>query len=93
MTLTMRLTGLAHGVYEDAMDYSVFAGAWNIGRIYGRRGCSDAVRFFWSLHGVVLTRPPEIHTDGHAPTLDMAKARLKRSWDRRLAWSERTEAE
>ena len=55
----MRLTGLAHGVYEDAMDYSVFAGAWNIGRIYGRRGCSDAVRFFWSLHGVVLTRPPE----------------------------------
>ena len=42
MTLTMRLTGLAHGVYEDAMDYSVFAGAWNIGRIYERRGCSDA---------------------------------------------------
>ena len=74
----MRLTGLAHGVYEDAMDYSVFAGAWNIGRIYGRRGCSDAVRFFWSLHGVVLTRPPEIYTDGHEPTLDMAKARLKR---------------
>ena len=36
MTLTMRLTGLAHGVYEDAMDYSVFAGAWNIGRIYER---------------------------------------------------------
>jgi hypothetical protein len=89
----MRLTGLAHGVYEDAMDYSVFAGAWNIGRIYERRGCSGAVRFFWSLHGVVLTRPPEIHTDGHEPTLDMAKARLKRSWDRWLAWSERTEAE
>ena len=93
MALTMRPTGLGHGVYEDAIDYSVFAGAWNIGRIYERRGVSDAVRFFWSLHGVVLTRPVELHTDGHEPTLEMAKARLKRNWDRWLEWSERTEAE
>ena len=56
MTLTMRPTGLGHGVYKDAVDYAVFSGAWNIGRIYERRGFSDAVRFFWSLHGVVLTR-------------------------------------
>ena len=49
--------------------------------------------FFWSLHGVVLTRPPDIHTDGHEPTLEMAKARLKRSWDRWLEWSERALAE
>ena len=48
----------------------------------------DAVRFFWSLHGVVLTRPPEIHTDGYEPTLDSAKARLKRSWERWLEWSD-----
>jgi hypothetical protein len=52
MALTMRPTGLGHGVYTDCIDYSVFAGAWNIGRIYERRGFSDAVRFFWSLHGV-----------------------------------------
>jgi len=64
-----------------------------VGRIYERRGFSDAVRFFWSLHGVVLTRPPDTHTDGHEPILEMAKARLKRSWDRWLEWSERTEAE
>jgi hypothetical protein len=93
MALTMRPTGLGHGVYADAIDYSVFADAWNIGRIYERRGVSDAVRFFWSLHGVVLTRPVELHTDGHKPTLEMAKARLKRNWDRWLEWSERTEAE
>jgi hypothetical protein len=93
MTLTMRPTGLGHGVYKDAIDYAVFRGAWNIGRIYERRGFSDAVRFFWSLHGVVLTRPPDTHTDGHEPILEMAKARLKRSWDRWLEWSERTEAE
>ena len=54
MTLTMRPTGLGHGVYKDAIDYAVFSGAWNVGRIYERRGFSDAVRFFWSLHGVVL---------------------------------------
>jgi hypothetical protein len=48
-----------------------------IGRIYERNGFPDAVRFFWSLHGVVLTRPPGIHTDGHAPTLDDAVTRLE----------------
>jgi hypothetical protein len=30
----MRPTGLGHGVYKDAIDYAVFSGAWNIGRIY-----------------------------------------------------------
>jgi hypothetical protein len=53
MPLTMRPTGLGHGVYKDDIDYSVFSGVWLIGRIYERRGFSDAVRFFWSLHGVV----------------------------------------
>ena len=81
MALTMRPTGLGHGVYADAIDYSVFAGAWNIGRIYERRGVSDAVRFFWSLHGVVLTRPPSVHTYGHAPTLEEAKEQFQKSWD------------
>jgi hypothetical protein len=46
MTLTMRATGLGHGVYKASIDYSIFAGAWNIGRIYERRGFSVAVRFF-----------------------------------------------
>jgi len=58
MTLTMRPTGLGHGVYKDAVDYAVFSGDWNIGRIYERRGFSDAVRFFWSLHGVVASAAP-----------------------------------
>ena len=93
MPLKLRPTGLGHGVYKDSIDYGVFSGDWNIGRIYERRGFPDAVRFFWSLHGVVLTRPPDIHTDGHEPTREMAKARLNRGWDRWLEWSERTGAE
>ena len=93
MALTMRPTGLGQGVYKDSIDYSVFSGAWMIGRIYERKGFSDAVRFFWSLHGVVLTRPPGIHTDGHAAHPRGAKARFKSNWVRWLEWSERVEAE
>ena len=56
MALTMRPTGLGHGVYKDDIDFSVFSGEWEIGRIYERRGFPDDVRFVWSLYGVVLTR-------------------------------------
>jgi hypothetical protein len=38
MPLTIRPPGLGHGVYKDAIDYSIFAGEWNIGRIYEVRG-------------------------------------------------------
>jgi predicted RNase H-like HicB family nuclease len=63
-----------------------------IGRIYERNGFPDAVRFFWSLHGVALTRPPSVHTDGHAPTLEEAKAQFQKSWDVWKAWAKMEEA-
>jgi hypothetical protein len=34
MPLTMRPSGLGHGVYKDSIDYSVFSREWLIGRIY-----------------------------------------------------------
>ncbi len=46
MPLTMRPTGLGHGVYKDIIDYGVFGGEWGIGRIYERRGFPDDVRFY-----------------------------------------------
>ena len=49
MPLTMRPTGLGHGVYKDSIDYGVFSGEWQIGRIYERRGFPDDVRWSWSL--------------------------------------------
>jgi hypothetical protein len=61
--------------------------AWQIGRIYERRGFADAVRWSWSLYGVVLTRPPGINTDGHAATLEAAKAEFGASWKQWLAWA------
>jgi hypothetical protein len=42
-TLTMRPTGLGHDVYKDAIDYGVFGGDWNTGRIYERHGFSTDV--------------------------------------------------
>jgi hypothetical protein len=67
-----------HGIYKDSIDYSVFRGDWLIGRIYERKGFPDDVRFFWSLHGVVLTRPPDIRTDGHTPSHSPNATRLVR---------------
>ena len=87
------LTNRPHGIYNDAVDFRGFSGGWAIGRIYERKGFGDAVRYFWSLHGVVPTRPSGIHTDGHEPTLEMAKARRKRSWVRWLEWAARVQME
>ena len=87
MPLKMRPIGLGSGAYKDNVDYNVFSGEWLIGRIYERNGFPDEVRFFWSLHGVVLTRPPSIHTDGTPANREGAKAQFQKSWDARKAWA------
>jgi hypothetical protein len=46
MALTMRPTGVGHGVYKDGIDYGIFSGDWLIGRIYRRKGFPNDVRFF-----------------------------------------------
>jgi hypothetical protein len=44
MPLKLRPTDLGSGVYKGSIDYSVFSGAWQIGRIYERRGFPENVR-------------------------------------------------
>jgi hypothetical protein len=34
----MRPAGLSSGIDQDRVDYTVFCGKWNIGRIYERHG-------------------------------------------------------
>jgi hypothetical protein len=87
MPLKLRPTGLGSGAYASSVDYEVVSGAWVIGRIYERKDLADDVRFFWSLHGIVLTRPTGIHTDGYAPTLEEAKAQFQKSWDAWKVWA------
>ena len=66
MALKLRATGLGSGIDKDRPDYTVFTGEWLIGRIYERHGFPDNVRCSGLLHGVVLTQPPSVHTDGTA---------------------------
>jgi hypothetical protein len=91
MALKLRATGLGSGIDKDRPDYTVFTGEWLIGRIYERHGFPDNVRFFWSLHGVVLTQPPSVHTDGTAANLEEAKAQFQKSWDTWKAWAKMEE--
>jgi hypothetical protein len=92
MALKLRPTGLGSGAGQDDPDFVVYSGEWQIGRIYERRGFPDDVRWVWSLYGVVLTRPPDIHTDGAAATLEAAKVEFGASWKQWKAWAKLEEA-
>jgi hypothetical protein len=69
MPLTMRPTGLSSPIDRHLMDYTVYSGEWPVGRIYGERGSAQDQRWFWSLFGI-LANPPDMHTNGRAPTLE-----------------------
>ena len=78
MALTMRPTGLGHGVYADAIDYNVFSGEWCIGRIYENRSSPADLRWFWSLDA--LGKPETLRASNRAATLEAAKAEFEASW-------------
>jgi hypothetical protein len=86
MPLTMRPTGLASPINKDRQDYTIYSGAWAVGRIYEERGELDHMRWFWSLYGVV-GRPPKVHMNDHAPTLEEAKTQFEAAWRQWLAWA------
>ena len=72
MPLTMRPTGLGHGVYKDVPDYSVFCGDWCIGRIYETRTGPESLRWFWALHAP--SKPGSMRTSNQVATLDCQSA-------------------
>ena len=45
------------------------------------------------MHGIVLTRPPRIRTNGSAASLEEAKAEFQKSWDAWKAWAKLEETE
>ena len=47
-----------------------------MGRIYEQRGGPDHIRWCWSLYGI-FGKPAYMRADGHAATLDEAKAQLE----------------
>jgi hypothetical protein len=73
MPLTMRPTGLGAGIDKDRLDYTVYCGGWDDGRIYQTRGGPDSLRWFWSM----TVNGPMTRSDRVA-TLEEAKAQFKR---------------
>ena len=86
MPLKMRPTGLGAGINKDRQDLTIYRGEWAVGRIYEQRGGPDSMRWFWSLYGM-LGKPVDMHTNGHAATLDEAKAQFEAAWRQWLAWA------
>ena len=69
------------GQWQDE-DYDVLADGKVIGRIYEDASASTPpeLRWFWSVTAIL---PPAIpnKTNGHARTLDEAKAKFREAWD------------
>jgi hypothetical protein len=82
----MRPTGLSSPIDQHLMDYIVCSGEWPVGRIYEERGSAQDQRWFWSLFGI-LANPPDMHTNGLAPTLEAAKAEFEANWRQWLQWA------
>ena len=86
MPLTMRATGLSSPVDKGRVDFTLYCGAWAVGRIYEHLEGPEHLRWFWALNGM-FGRPWEIRDHGHAPTLDEAKAQLEAAWQQWLEWA------
>ena len=86
MALKLGPTGLGFGIDKDRQDFTIYSGGWAMGRIYEQRGGPDSMRWFWSLHGI-FGKPADMRADGHAATLDEAKAQFESIWRRWLAWA------
>jgi hypothetical protein len=69
MSLTMRPTKLSSPVDKGRVDFTLYCGAWAVGRIYEHLEGPEHLRWFWALNGM-FGRPREIRDHGHAPTLD-----------------------
>ena len=86
MALKLGPTGLGSGIDKDRQDFTIYSSGWAMGRIYEQRGGPDRMRWFWSLHGI-FGKPADMRADGHAATLDEAKAQFESIWRRWLAWA------
>ena len=86
MALKLRPTGLGSGIDKDRQDFTIYSGEWAMGRIYEQRGGPDSMRWFWSLHGI-FGKPLRCAPNGHAATLDEAKAQFESTWRQWLAWA------
>jgi hypothetical protein len=77
--LTLRPTPLSSPIYRD--DYEVVENGRLIGRIYEDTYAVPQLRWFWSITVWVGDRLG-VTTNGRAPTLELAKARFLKNWQK-----------
>jgi hypothetical protein len=90
MGLTLRPAGLGSAADKERRNYTVFSGEFVVGRIYEERGAPADLQWFWAITGIFGT-PAHMRLDGHAPTLEAAKAALGETWRTWLGWAKLTE--
>jgi len=61
-------------------------------RIYKERDAPTHLQWFWAITSIFGT-PSDLRMDGHAPTLESAKAQLGENWRKWLSWAKLTEIE
>jgi hypothetical protein len=76
MPLSSAHPASAPGIDKDRPDFTVYCGAWNVGRIYQTRGGPENLRWFWSMS----INGPMTRSD-RVVTLDEAKAQFQKSLD------------
>ena len=81
LRLTLRLTGFSPPVDRNQLDYEVIEDGRSIGRLYEDLRALPELRWFWSINALVGHRP-DMKTTGRAPTLDLAKARFLKNWQK-----------
>jgi hypothetical protein len=79
--LRLRRTGLSPPIYRDQLDYEVVQDGRVVGRIYEDPHTLPELRWFWSITAFVGYQP-DIVTNGRAPTLELAKARFFKNWQK-----------
>ena len=79
--LTLITPERTSGQWKDE-DYDVLANGKVVGRIYedATASTSPELRWFWSVTAIVPAIPNR--TNGHAPTLDEAKAKFRAAWEK-----------
>jgi hypothetical protein len=88
MPLKFRKSAFSAAIDKGRLDYTVYCGGWEVGRIYETRGDPDNLRWFWSMTlGGPLTRADRV------ATLQEAKAQFQKSWDAWKAWAKLEEIE
>jgi hypothetical protein len=86
MPLAMRPT-LITNKRSETPDYVVLSGGLSVGRIYEDvSSLQESSRWYWTIYGV-HAGPNVMAIQGHAATLDEAKATLRENWAKWLAWA------